>query len=54
MNMTPGGPAAMSGQIAAQQEVQTPLCVSITITHPHFYLSHTHVRVIMISKKSDV
>jgi hypothetical protein len=39
MNMTPGGPAAMSTLIAAQHEVLSPVCVSITITHPQFYVS---------------
>ena len=41
MNMTPGGPAAMSNKIGAQHQVLSPLCVSITITHPHFICPHS-------------
>jgi hypothetical protein len=47
MNMTPGGPAAMSTLIAAQHEVLSPVCVDYIHTSAILCV-HTRVRVILV------
>jgi len=52
MNMTPGGPAAISNEIGQNHEVISPLCVDYNNTFTLSYV-HTPVRASMVSNKAE-